>query len=432
MKRLTFFLVIFFLFLPCISAEDRLSNDEAFAEAEPENAADIEIIIKYEDVFDDKKKKRLIQERMFEIGFGVGFKFSNDVLSVSEILKKTIYLNLDDLSKGLELDLGANIPWHLSLNFGKWGIGLFSGLDLSGAAGIHRDIFALNYADNAQSDLNASVFAYLGADSFFHIKKFKVKIKPSLFYPLAYVVPVNDKIYYKYTSDGAAKLEAGYDFRVYTATSMETFPDFDLSAKPGFDLSAGVEYPLSEAIGLNKRFPILDFDVGLDFINIPVVPSKMKEYIAVTGKFSFTQQGTGELSEILKGDVDSERYINYRDDGDESVRRAFKMLIWANWRPFSGSRVFTVTPVIGFSVNTLFFKAAAVEAGLTARLSLANLFIVTAGISYDDRAWRNSLDLGFNFRAFQFNIGAALRSPDFIGSWTVKGADINLGFKIGW
>jgi hypothetical protein len=94
--------------------------------------------------------------------------------------------------------------------------------------------------------------------------------------------------------------------------------------------------------------------------------------------------------------------------------------------------LFTLTPEVGFAINPLYNKPFSMEAGIKARLDISNLFIATFRMGYHDRFWKNSLDLALNLKAFELNIGADLRSQDFIKSWTGSGFGVNAGFKFGF
>jgi hypothetical protein len=120
--------------------------------------------------------------------------------------------------------------------------------------------------------------------------------------------------------------------------------------------------------------------------------------------------------------------------GEDSVNidRPFKMFFWVNWRPFKESPVFTITPLIGFSIDQLYIEPFSMEGGLSACLNIRNIFLVRLGINYMDRMWINSLNLAFNLRLFEIDIGVDIRSQDFLKSWEGGGLGLNVGLKFGW
>ena len=374
-------------------------------------------------------------ERTFEISFGVGANLSNTLFSVRDIFTEILVVDLDKLALGVKADFGAEIPAHLNLNFKTWGIGIFSGIDVSGALGLNENMLSLKNATNAKSDLNAAIYFAAGIDSFFHLQQFKVKFKPAVFYPLLYAAP--QKMYYTFDSpDDKNRVDIGYDMRVYTAFPIDIntgMPDLNLTAVSGLDFSAGIEYPLSEVTGLEAKYPFLDFDVGLDFINIPIISSIMKNYIQSSGNIYFEREANGNISDLINSFSNEMNYSTVTGvDKGYSAERAFKMHVWADWRPLPESSLLTITPVLGFANNALFFNPFSLEGGLNLKLSLKNMFIFKAGINYEDRIWRNSVNLAFNCRLFQIDVGADVRSADFAGSWTAKGFNARFGFRLGW
>ena len=390
-----------------------------------------------EEDFSGKEKKFFpVKDRIFEIGFGAGGNVSNNLLSIGEIFSETLLLDLDKLSQGVFADFGTFVPFFINLNFGTWGIGLYTGVDVTGGLGLNGNMLTFKEASNEKSDFNAAVFAFAGIDSFFHIQHFKVKFKPAVFYPMAYIV--QDNFSYTFNSPGGmTQMIIGYDFLFYTAAPMDGFDVSkmlklsNMTTSPGFDFSLGVEYPISEVTGLNKRAKVLDFDIGMDLVNIPIVASVMNDYNRMFGGLEIIQGEDDELKDLL------DKFNNFNSNTQTgskkmSVDRAFKMFFWADWRPLNGNPLFAVTPVIGFALNDLYNQPFSMELGVKARVNIQNMFIATAGINYEDRLYKNSLGLTFNCRAMQLDIGAELQSADFIGSWTAKGVGANVGIRFGW
>ncbi|MDR1318963.1 MAG: hypothetical protein LBJ90_05000, partial [Treponema sp.] len=145
--------------------------------------------------------------------------------------------------------------------------------------------------------------------------------------------------------------------------------------------------------------------------------------------------GIKETDDIINADMDD----IFATDGGETtygtgekiILRPFKMLAWADYRPFN-SGILSLIPSLGFAVNPLYEQPASVEGGLKIRCDLANIFIPTFGISYEDRLWKNSLDLIFNARAMEIDLGIAIQSQNFDKSWTASGLAVSVGIKAGW
>jgi len=399
MKKLTAFLLVCLFVLPCVYAD----NDEGGLR---------------------------IKDRTIEVGLNAKVGFTNDLLSVNDFFQKTVVLDLDKLKNGIRINLDADVfPLYFNFNHkNNWGFGLSINADVYGILGLSGKLLSFSEAVESKSDISAAVFADAGLPVFFHIKQLKVKLRPAVYLPVVYAV---SDVSYTFSPKGdGTELYLTYDINVFSAFSMEKFNG--LTASPGADFQLGFEFPLSRALGLKDKFFMLDFDIGVNVINIPLMPASMSDYMKISGSF-----GSEEPIVFNKDSSDMEDLFQFNSNDavystkEQKVRRPFKMYAWADWRPF-GVRLLTITPEVGFAINPLYNKAFSMEAGVKTRLDIANLFMATLGIGYYDRFWKNSLDLALNLRAFELDIGADLRSQSFLKSWTGSGFGVNLGLKFGW
>ncbi|MCL2211038.1 MAG: hypothetical protein FWB95_03855 [Treponema sp.] len=374
------------------------------------------------------KKPFIIHERRFEVGLAnMNVFFANNFLTFKQVFNETVQINLDELKDGFNMNVGLNMsPFYFTYTSKKgWGFGLHTGVQGIGILSLSGNMLSLSEAVKETSDLSGALFASATISSKFNIKKFKVKFNPSLFYSLAYIKP--EGLTYTMTHNDSTTLRIDYDLQVFAAVPIENFGSgFSLTGKPGFDITAGVSFPLAKEIGITKILPFLDFDISLDFINIPIAPSKMFDYMqlkdSVGGEIDFDH-----LDDFIN--IDSNAVYGKEEVG---VRRPFKMLLSLDWRPLFGSRLLTVTPVVGFGISKLYGKVGSFEAGINGRLNIANCFIATLGVNYTDRMFVNSLNLAINFRAFELDLGAELRSQKFTKSWSGGGLGVNFGIKFGW
>jgi hypothetical protein len=418
------------------------------------------------EIIEEKKWLRRIQDRKFEIGlFNFGLGFSNNFMTTSEIFREKLEIDINNLSDSFNVNANfAFSPVYVSYNKDNiWGFGLTTGLDLIGIIDLSGNMLTFNEAEATKSDIGAAVFSEIKIHSFFTFLKFKFKVKPAMYYPILYAKPNNFSYTFKNkkNTDGIDEtfFNLGLDMQVYTAFPMDD--DFDITdiidkidkitARPGLDISIGVEYPLSEALDLIKKYDFLDFDVGVDFINIPVYPSYMEDYmrtimnIGSDQPIDFFNGMFGEDSE----EIDMDNFYNYefKDYGKEkrNVFRPFKVLISANWRPFDKPSLadsdeplkikrewLTFIPTIGFAINPLYFQPVSFEGGIKTRLNIVNFFIATLGIGYHDRFWKNSLDFALNFRIMEIDFGINMQSTRFSKSWTGGGFGAVFGLKFGW
>jgi len=437
MKKTLLILLISFVILPLSLYAQ--SDDVAWAD-EDDIVEEIEAIDDFEEEAPPKEKKPrgpvLGIKRRVEVGFmDINVGFGNNFLTTEQIFKDKLVINLDDLSNGLNLNFGLALS-PLYFNYisknEKWGFGISTKVEAIGALGISGNMLTFKEDENENSDIGGAAFAEIGLHGFFHVDKFKIKVKPALYYPIAYI-DSDIKYTYKNTlndSTAETRLKLGFDVSIYTIGSFED--GFGgVTATPGVDFYLGAEYPLSEALGLKEKFFFLDFDVGLDIVNLPMIPSSMSDYMQIKGKIG----GDDPIDFIEPGAMDDfadfEDGVVWGNKKKDDILRPFKMVAWAHWRPF-GDRFVSFFPSLGFAVNPLYKEPGSIEAGIKARLDMIKFFIVTAGTVYEDRMWKNSIDLALDLRAFELDLGASLCAPDFAKSWTGGGFGAHLGFKFGW
>jgi len=423
MNKLSIILLILILILPltALAAEEPFGDDPLDVGA---------------------KRPFVVHERNFEIGFlNMNVGISNSFMGVSEIFKKTIVLDLDRLADGFNLNFGFELsPFYLHMKMKNgMAFGIETNVEATGALDLKGNLLTLHEATKEYSDISAAVFASITPTSSFHIQKFKIKVNPSLFWSLAYIKP--PAITYTMSNDDGTVLYIDYNLDLYTAFPLNMSGGLTLTGKPGFDITMGVEYPLAKEIGLTKILPFLDFSVALDFVNVPIAGSMMHDHLQMNGRIGSDQPlDFNDIGSLFEGDGSGDgpfsigEMASSYDKSGVLVYRPFKMLLSVPWHPLFGSKLLTITPVIGFCINSLYSEGnrGTIEAGISAKLSIANCFLATLSLSYTDRMFVNSLLLALNLRAFEFFIGADLRSTDFARSWSGGGLGVALGFKFGW
>jgi hypothetical protein len=376
-----------------------------------------------------------IEDRTFEIGFNAGFSLSNDTFSARDIFQETFVLDLDELEDGFRMNLGMGAsPFYFNYNNKKngWGFGFSTKVDALGIFNLSGKMINLHETeseDDGISEINGAVFAEAAIPVHFSYNKFSIKIKPAMFYPILYAT--SDILYTFKNPDEGTILYLGYDVNVLTGFSMTDNSGSILTASPGMDFYLGMEYPISEALGLKDKFPILNFNLGLDLFGIPLFAGVMNDYMVMKGRV-----GSKEPIKLFGEDNNMDNFVEMEDeDGNEEkkIRRPFKLLFHVDWRPLETKIFsFTVTPAVGFAVSPIYNKPFSMEGEIKATIDLSNIFIISIGTGYHDRLWKNGLDLTLNLRAVEFNLGAALCSQSFSKSWNGSGFALNAGFKVGW
>jgi len=375
-------------------------------------------------------------DRTFEIGLlNIDFNFANSFLSIKDVFHEVIIIDLDKLSDGFKINFGLNVvPLYINFNSKKgWGFGLSAGVSAFGVVNLSGNMLTLSEAIKDNSDVGGAAFSSLTLNTFYDVKKLKIKFNPSLYNALIYVAPprsmTSSVVYTLDYSDGTV-MNIDYASRVYVGCSTEN--NFTITSNPGLDFSIGMEYPLAKEIGLTNILPILDFDIALDIINIPFISSTLTDYIQVKGRVGKDTP----IKLINKDDDDDSDFFSsdgvFEGNRVVKVNRPFRMLARADWRPLFGFKFLTITPVIGFCYSEFYYQPFSFEGGLNASLNLGSIFKLRAGLNYTDRMFVNNLGVVFNSKIFEIDIGLDLRSQDISQLWSGAGFGISFGVKFGF
>jgi hypothetical protein len=377
-----------------------------------------------------------IEDRTFEMGFNAGFSFSNDFLSRSDLFneKKTIELDLNKLENGFMMNMGlGGSPFFFNYKNkkGGWGFGFSSRVDAVGIMNLSGKMLTFHETeseDDGISELNGTVFAEAAVPVHLTYNKFKIKIKPSMFWPIVYATSDITYIYDNTDISRGTILNLTYDIETYIPVS-----NAGLTVSPGVDFYLGVDYPLSEVLGLNK-IPVLKFDVGLELSGIPLFAGVMESYTQTKGSV-----GSDKPIKLFDEDFDMGHFLDIAgdaiegDNGDKKIFRPFKLLLHVDWRPVDTKILkLILTPSLGFAVSSIYNKPFSMEGGFKAAIDISNIFIFSIGTGYQDRLWKNGLDVTLNSRAVELNLGLALCSPKFSKSWNGSGFAFDFGLKFGW
>jgi len=469
MKKLPVFLLMMFVSL-FLRAQENFDNFDDLAPdiQEPEAIEIKEINESNESNESDKEppkpsgfrlKNRTVELSVANISVG----FSNDFIAFTDIFQNPFYMlrnintikqnpkfiyqddiiiDFDKFFDGFTFNFYADIK-PVSLNFNwkdKWGFGFDIGhISATGNVSISESILRLEKARDEEVDAGAAVFVDVGIPVFFHVNEVKIKIRPAAYVPILYVKP--SITYTHKDKDGGSYVEAVYDMRVYTPIDMnddDIMGNLQKNAQDipknnmGYDFGLNVEYPWN-----------YDLDVGVNMVNIPVpfATAKLYYYSQLTGS-AYLDTSLIDLSDLGDEEQSMEDVLNkawheehenksgYDSDG-KKIYRPFSMLFYLNYRPFD-TRIISLIPSLGFSINRLYNKILSPEGGLSVRFDFANIFIPVLGINYNDRIWKNSVDLAFNLRVFEVDFGLSMQSHDFIKSFQGVGLGVNFGIKLGW
>ena len=370
-----------------------------------------------------------IKDRAFEIGLlQTKVIVSNNHFTPGQIFTDKLIIDINEFINDFKINFSLNlVPFYFTYTKGGlWGFGLSLGVDAIGMLRISENVIALDDAVRDSSHLGGAMFTEAKLSCFFTLRNLKIKINPSLFYPVMYI---DDESALSYTLDSKTNdkvINIGYKLLMYTAFPFKSDDPFRLTALPGADFHLGVEYPLSKALGMQEKNGFHSFIMGLDLVNIPMVPSKMKNYMELTG-----QIGSDEPISLDGFDSD---FFSMNDpvygNKNKTVLRPLKTLAWIDWKPSKTTPINFISTV-GFALNPIYDKPVSMEGGVKVRFAPANLFIASFGMGYHDRLWINSLEMALNLRFFELNLGIDMCSQSFVKSWQGSGLGLYLGFKFG-
>jgi hypothetical protein len=374
--------------------DEALWNDiEAWRAANRDNAAD-----------SSRSESWWNKNRAIEVGLAnLEFGFP------SGLLKETFVIELGELGKGYFVNLSL-VPLYFKYNKDdEWGFRVFTGADAVGDVALSEKLLNFEKGSDNKSKLAAAVFAEAGADGFFHLGKFKLKAGFAGFIPFYYAVPRE----IAYNNDLAGGFALDYEIRLFSVIKDKKFR---LNKELGFDLRLGAEYPLASFL-----------DLGVDFTNIPLVPSQFTQYQRIRGSIHLG----GEVANIDEMLDDVNLGTARWEPCKKYIIRPFKTLFWAGWRPLD-IKLLSLIGSAGFQINPLYEDVFSMEGGLKARLNWENIIIFTAGVRYEDRLWKNGVDIALNCRAFELDLGIDMRSHDFADSWKGSFIGLSFGIKAGW
>jgi len=386
-----------------------------------------------------------MEDRVFEMGIAnVDLGYANNLLNAGEIFQEKLILDFTKLDGDFNLAFNLNVrPLYFNVKIQeRWGIGLdIANVSVYGNANISGNLLNLYKSSGDTFGAGAAAFIDVGIPVFFTIdnvwdRKLKINIRPAGFVTAAYSSPSMRYTFIDFTEDEirGSQIEIDFGIKAFTPFSLDPELDamstLDVGSALGFDFSVGAEYPLYKWL-----------DIGVQFTNIPLCPSRLKNYIELKGKVVLDSTNI-VISDLIDGGAlpegtyitpdDFEPYYKTVSDDDKLYFfRPFKMVFNAKYRPFE-TTILTIAPLLGFSINPLYVQAASIEAGVKVSCDLSNIFIPTLGISYEDRMWQNSIGFSLNLRAFQLDFGIGMQSQNFVKSWTAGGLRANVGLIFGW
>lgn len=377
-----------------------------------------------------EKKSFSFARKHFEIGFGAGVGFSNDIFGAREFMKKNIVIDLDKIESGIG-DKGANIKaevlgdfflniMNVKIGGGRWDFGVFAGADGSVSVNLPKSLFTFISEGNMKQrvfsgDISGfgGVFAEAGIKTAAKYGKLRVGLVPTVFAPLGYV-PKSGIHYVLDTEDGVALSTAGA-VSIYSPFLENGELNF------GFDMSVQGEYAL---------LPILD--LGGVLSRIPIVPVKLQNRMRLDFALADDIVITG--SDLMGGEgLEFPEFEFERSYDTHSIKivRPLRFDVYARFKPIAGKELFVLKPSLGFT-RDISERETYFNFGVEAKLNLLGLFVPYVSINREEGLWRNRLGFALCLRVFELDLEATLESQSFKGSFAMYGFALNVGLRFGW
>jgi hypothetical protein len=402
--------------------------------------------------------------RYFEIGIDGNMAGANNYLQLSDFFNKDRVVVIEPgkmPDAGFWIGTTDNVDVFLNLNFGeKFGLGFFTGLEVAGYGNVSVEFFRLLAEGNENMrdftgtlSAGASVFVDAGLATRFKFGKLTLGVTPAAYVPAMYVPPPEMR-YHLDTGEGV-KAGVAINMSAYTPLSLEDYLDTGseddssggASASSGrkeFSFTMNDVWHILEAWGLDLSLsaeynfrPKLDF--GGSITNLPLYAATLRHGLNYQFNYTIDPFKDKSLSDLLNGDgfdLDTPEMPDpvFSDDLSFSVFRPLRFDYYLLYRPLA-THLIVLKPDIGFSALTVFgYEADKIcfNAGLEAQLNLKRMFTLSLATGYREKIWRHNLGFMLNFRVIELDLGVALQSQDFVGSFLIKGAGVYAGVRLGF
>lgn len=378
--------------------------------------------------------KNFLSERFFEIQIGVPADFSNNAISLDDIFKKELTLDLAKIanempSEGLNLIVDAKPYVAINLNIAFIHLGMSAGVDVYEKMGISKDFFdflgkgnevgeTLTFDFNNYTDL----FAFCEADVGIDFSNFSIHVTPSLFVPIFSSSGSVAKVTFLNDEEGNINLNMNTNFSVYS-----NFDKYDenilsdlFSNGNGFDVGVSASLPFGRKLVFSGK------------ARIPIVPGsyqyKYSSYYEATTTMNLldsslnSSETNGNIKDFSKEVLEEKIYIN----------RPMKFNLYADYllvgnvlklRAGGGMGVFRPFLTDSFTYPEYYFSAG---------INLFDFIKASISTEYTSQIFKHQIALGINVRLIELDCGVSLQSTDFMKSFSNNGfgayAIVSIGF----
>jgi hypothetical protein len=379
-------------------------------------------------------RKRFFELKLLNLDAGLG----NNLVGLGDIFKKQLVIDFDQLNSrigvngvGLNMNVGFT-PLQINVNpTERWGGGL--GVDMSGRFDltIPKGLLDLIAEGNAGHKTSSGEFAVSGS-AFLAIEanargtlpvlnnKLTVGLKPAYYSPLFYIP--RSGISYNLNTDDELSLAVEGKFKAYTPVDTDSISVGDIFSSGGVDVSLSAEYALFSRL-----------DLGISLSHIPLVPA----HLSTGYEFTVSKGDIIKIDDINSIELDDLIKTPELTGGDDFVDlpaimvfRPLRFDFYNIFRPFNNDFL-SVRPNIGFTALNA-SEEVYLNMGTRVTLDLNRIFALYLDSGLEEGLWRHKFGFELNLRAFELDLEAAMRSQNYLTSWTVSGASVKLGIAVGW
>jgi hypothetical protein len=402
-----------------------------------------------------KKKSALSfpYRRFVEFGVNGNVGLANNLVGLSDILKKNIELDMNKLSGKVKDDgwnIDVNVDSDVFFNFNvspRWGFGFFASVSGALNATISKSFMTLiaegnikNPSQSGSISVSGGVFTDVGLDihaRFLKEDKLKISLIPAMFVPVVYIP--QSGVNYQLNAEDNLSVRTWGSIDVYTPIFMESIVEDSsfgsdllnvnkILGQKGFDFSLTAEYELFDWL-----------NVGGGFTHIPFSPAVLGNHLSVSipeDKEDIINMDDDAKGGLITGNIDDLTNFPNADDlkpvydnKSYEIIRPMRFDVYADYKPFKRN-LFIIRPNIGFTVFTPEEKAR-FNASVKVQLNTPVL-LIHASTGYDELMWQHKLWLGLNLRILEVDVGLHLSSQDFEQSFDMSGAGVTVGVRFGF
>jgi hypothetical protein len=140
-------------------------------------------------------------------------------------------------------------------------------------------------------------------------------------------------------------------------------------------------------------------------------------------------------ADLMNGGMEFPK-LKFESESEECVKKVYRPLrfdTFAMIRPLSFNRDLLVLKPSAELVFYLDDKDYNIGAGLEVQSHLLrNMIFLSFGTKLTENIWKHNLAFALNLRAFELDLGVALRSQSKEKSFQASGTEVNVGMRFGW